>query len=48
MKKISILILAIMSLFSINAQNSDKAKKLLNEVSGKVKSYDNMVLDFKS
>ncbi|MFO7721066.1 MAG: outer membrane lipoprotein carrier protein LolA [Gillisia sp.] len=47
MKKISILILAIMSVFSINAQNSDKAKKLLNEVSAKVKSYDNMVIDFK-
>lgn len=47
MKKISILIFAIMSVISINAQNSDKAKKLLNEVSTKVKSYDNMVIDFK-
>lgn len=47
MKKISILILAIMSVFSMNAQNSDKAKKLLTEVSTKVKSYDNMVIDFK-
>ena len=47
MKKISILIIAVMSVLSMNAQNSDKAKKLLNEVSAKVKSYDNMVIDFK-
>ena len=28
-------------------QNSQKAEKLLNEVSSKVKGYDNMVIDFK-
>lgn len=33
--------------FSINAQNSPNAEKLLNEVSSKVQSYDNMVIEFK-
>lgn len=47
MKKLSVFIIAILSVFSVNAQNSPKAQKLLNEVSAKVKSYDNMVIDFK-
>lgn len=47
MKNISILIIAILSIFSVNAQDATKAKTLLNEVSSKVKSYDNMVIDFK-
>lgn len=47
MKKLSIFIVALITMFSVNAQNSDKAQKLLNEVSAKVKSYDNMVIDFK-
>jgi len=47
MKNISILIIAILSIFSVNAQDATKAKNLLNEVSSKVKSYDNMVIDFK-
>ncbi|MCF4101296.1 outer membrane lipoprotein carrier protein LolA [Gillisia sp. M10.2A] len=47
MKRISILLIAVLSIFSANAQDSAKAKKLLNEVSSKVKSYDNMVIDFK-
>lgn len=46
MKNISIFIIAVLSVFTINAQNADKAKSLLNEVSAKVKSYDNMVIDF--
>ena len=33
--------------FSINAQNSDKAKALLDEVYNKVVSYDNIAIDFK-
>lgn len=33
--------------FSLQAQNSQKAKELLDQVSAKVKSYDNIVLDFK-
>lgn len=47
MKNFSIFIIALLSVFSINAQNSDKAENLLNEVSAKVNSYDNMVVDFK-
>lgn len=47
MKNISILIIAILSIFSVNAQDATKAKTLLKEVSSKVKSYDNMVIDFK-
>lgn len=47
MKNISILMIAILSVFSVNAQDATKAKTLLNEVSSKVKSYDNMVIDFK-
>jgi outer membrane lipoprotein-sorting protein len=47
MKNISILMIAILSVFSLNAQDTSKAKTLLNEVSAKVKSYDNMVIDFK-
>jgi len=47
MKNISILMIAILSIFSVNAQDTTKAKTLLNEVSSKVKSYDNMVIDFK-
>ena len=39
--------IAILSVFSLNAQDTTKAKSLLNEVSSKVKSYDNMVIDFK-
>ena len=31
----------------MNAQNAQKAEQLLNEVSKKVSSYDNMVIDFK-
>lgn len=47
MKKLSILLIAFLSLVSVQAQNADKAKALLNEVSSKVKAYDNMVIDFK-
>lgn len=47
MKNISVLMIAILSVFSVNAQDTTKAETLLNEVSSKVKSYDNMVIDFK-
>ncbi len=47
MKNISVLIIAILSIFSVNAQDATKAKTLLKEVSSKVNSYDNMVIDFK-
>ncbi|MDT0644171.1 outer membrane lipoprotein carrier protein LolA [Zunongwangia sp. F363] len=46
MKKLILLFTALLSL-GLSAQNSDKAEALLNEVSSKVKSYDNMVIDFK-
>ncbi len=47
MKNLSLFILALITVFTVNAQNADKAKNLLNEVSSKVNSYDNMVVDFK-
>lgn len=47
MKKFPLFILAVMSVFVMNAQSADKAKNLLKEVSTKVKAYDNMVIDFK-
>ncbi len=47
MKKIVLLVLAIGLSGLVQAQNSAKAEKLLNEVSQKVKSYDNIVVDFK-
>jgi outer membrane lipoprotein-sorting protein len=47
MKRLSIVMIALFSVFAMNAQESTKAKKLLSEVSSKVKAYDNMVIDFK-
>lgn len=47
MKRLPILIMAFLAFTFVNAQNADKAQALLNEVSSKVKSYDNMVIDFK-
>jgi len=44
MKKAAILFVI---LFSFNLTYAQDAKKLLNEVSTKVKSYDNIVIDFK-
>ncbi|AVR47015.1 hypothetical protein C7S20_18155 [Christiangramia fulva] len=46
MKKLVFILAAIMA-FNVQAQNSKPAEKLLNEVSKKVKSYDNMVIEFK-
>lgn len=46
MKNLIFITLAIFTI-SLQAQNSSKAEALLNEVSSKVKSYDNMVIDFK-
>ncbi|MCG9973352.1 LolA family protein [Christiangramia crocea] len=46
MKKLIFILAAILS-FNVQAQSSQKAEKLLNEVSSKVKSYDNMVIEFK-
>jgi len=33
--------------FSMQAQNATKAKSLLDEVSAQIKSYNNIVIDFK-
>ncbi|WP_394906409.1 outer membrane lipoprotein carrier protein LolA [uncultured Mesonia sp.] len=46
MKKLMVFSLALLAIFSVNAQNSAKAEQLLNEVSAKVKAYDNMVIHF--
>ncbi|APS40106.1 MULTISPECIES: LolA family protein [Salegentibacter] len=46
MKNLILITLAVFTL-SLSAQNSQKAENLLKEVSSKVKSYDNMVIDFK-
>ncbi|MBZ9729299.1 outer membrane lipoprotein carrier protein LolA [Salegentibacter sp. JZCK2] len=46
MKNLIFITLAIFTI-SLQAQNSTKAESLLNEVSSKVKGYDNMVIDFK-
>lgn len=47
MKKLIILVITLGAFFTTQAQNSSKAKALLNDVSSKVKSYDNIVIDFK-
>ncbi len=46
MKNTIVVIIAFVSL-GLQSQNSQKAEQLLNEVSKKVSSYDNMVIDFK-
>ncbi len=46
MKKLVFILAAILS-FNVQAQSSQKAEKLLNEVSSKVQNYDNMVIEFK-
>ena len=47
MKKINFLLLLLMSSSIFYAQGDKKAKALLDEVSAKIKNYDNVVLDFK-
>lgn len=47
MKKLFALIaITLISFSQVKAQNSDKAKALLNEVTTKVKSYNNIAIDF--
>ncbi len=46
-KLVKIAFVFLLSITSIQAQNSQKAKALLDEVSAKVKSYENIVIDFK-
>ncbi|MDG3582266.1 LolA family protein [Galbibacter pacificus] len=47
MKKVFFLITTIILSFSVNAQKDPKAKALLDDVYNKVKSYDNIYIDFK-
>ncbi|MFY8188712.1 MAG: LolA family protein [Flavobacterium sp.] len=47
MKKINFLLLLLISSSIFYAQGDKKAKALLDEVSAKIKNYDNVVLDFK-
>lgn len=46
MKQLLLILVTFISLTSFS-QNDNKAKALLNEVSEKVKSYDNIAIDFK-
>jgi outer membrane lipoprotein-sorting protein len=46
MKNVISLVLVFLLSFSINAQDK-KAKDLLDQVTAKIKSYDNIVIDFK-
>jgi outer membrane lipoprotein-sorting protein len=45
MKKITFIVTLLIA-FAATAQNSSKSKALLDEVSSKVKSYENIVIDF--
>ena len=47
MKKVVLVFALAFSAFMVNAQNSNKSKALLDEVYNKVKSYDNIYVDFK-
>ncbi|TLP79816.1 LolA family protein [Maribacter sp. ACAM166] len=47
MKKIIIVLTILFTVTMANAQSSDKAKALLDEVYTKVKSYNNIFVDFK-
>lgn len=47
MRKIIVLLIAFTSITMANAQDEAKAKALLDEVYAKVKSYDNIFVDFK-
>ncbi len=47
MKKIFLIAVTFLALNVSNAQNSTKAKALLDEVYNKVESYDNIFIDFK-
>ncbi len=46
-KLVKIAFVLLLSITTTQAQNSQKAKALLDEVSAKVKSYNNIVIDFK-
>ena len=47
MKKLIFIAIAFLSVMAGQAQNSGKATSLLDEVSSKVESYDNIIIEFK-
>ncbi len=47
MKNILFIAVAFLSINLVNAQNSEKAKSLLDDVYNKVQGYDNIFVDFK-
>ncbi|WP_047245606.1 LolA family protein [Maribacter thermophilus] len=47
MKKVLLVLTIVLSANFLSAQNSEKAKALLDEVYKKVKSYDNIFVDFR-
>jgi len=47
MKKLVLVLVLGVFAFNVSAQNAQKAKKLLDEVSAKVNSYENIQIDFK-
>ena len=46
-KFLKVAVLFIFGISTLQAQNTQKAKALLDEVSAKVKTYENIVIDFK-
>jgi len=47
MKKVFLLLITILTFTTTLAQNAQRSKTLLNEVSAKVKSYDNIQIEFR-
>ncbi|WP_040559877.1 outer membrane lipoprotein carrier protein LolA [Kordia algicida OT-1] len=47
MRKLVLVFVLSVFAFNVNAQNAEKAKKLLDEVSAKVNSYENIQIEFK-
>ncbi|GAB2771290.1 LolA family protein [Salinimicrobium soli] len=47
MKKLILVVFVMLMVVGANAQTKNKAQALLNEVSTKVASYDNIIIDFK-
>jgi len=46
MKLVKLAVVALLTVVTSTAQNADKAKKLLDEVTTKAKSYKNITIDF--